>query len=328
MTKELQFELWKECNSNCSFCYLGKNNKCSAHDKIRSIDNVIKTISNVDLYTKDRYDTIALIGGEFFQGQLDSSDVKIKFFKLIKHINQLNIDGYIKNIWISASLLIGDQQDLYDTIDLITNKKCLWILTSYDSIGRFHSLKMEETWKYHMKRLKELYPDVKFNTTMILTGDFINKYLDDKITIKAFKKQFSTEVFLKQCTFNKDLYSSKIDVNNTIGNFFPSRKDFLKFLCKFKKNESLEDWKKLLNSEYRANTLYKKIGRKNMQIIRDKFTGNESSFRNTSNGYVLGNDYDELHDTMECNHSKVYDAYIDESGCMLCDKEIINNCYE
>ena len=93
----------------------------------------------------------------------------------------------IKEVWISATLTIGDQKDLYSTIDLFDNPAQVWILTSWDSIGRFHSEKMEHNWQFHMKQLKDKYPEIKLNTTIILTQHFIELYLADKFDIERLK---------------------------------------------------------------------------------------------------------------------------------------------
>ena len=55
-----------------------------------------------------------------------------------------------------------------------------------DTMGRFHTKKMEDSWKYHMKNIYKLYPDIHFNTTTILTADCIEKYLNNEISFKSF----------------------------------------------------------------------------------------------------------------------------------------------
>ena len=75
MNKQLQFELWEECNSYCKFCYLGKENRCTPNRlKINACKNALKMISDMSFYPE--YNTLAYLGGEFFQGQLNDKDVK------------------------------------------------------------------------------------------------------------------------------------------------------------------------------------------------------------------------------------------------------------
>ena len=165
--KQLQFELWQECNSKCTFCYLGRNN-CGTPDgvKITNMNNAIKMLSNEKTF--EEYDTIAFSGGEFFQGQLNTKEVKDKFMELMSLTANLLNKELIKHVWIYATLTIGDQKDLYETLDLFKDTKGdFWVLTSYDTLGRFHSQKMEDNWSYHMKHIHELYPNFKFNITKL-----------------------------------------------------------------------------------------------------------------------------------------------------------------
>ena len=82
-----------------------------------------------------------------------------------------------------CTLRSGNQDDLWDTIGRISNKGKLWICTSYDTSGRFHTAKMLEQWKYNMKELKTRFPEVNINTTTILTGDFIKKYMSGEFNL-------------------------------------------------------------------------------------------------------------------------------------------------
>ena len=137
--KQVQFELWEECNSKCKFCYLGNNNcTASVEKKIYGIQNAIDVITNLDF---NEYDTVSLMGGELFQGQMSDECVKSKFFELINLMHDLYQRGFIRNIWIYATLTIGDQRDLYDTLEILKNDE-IWILTSYDTMGRFHTNKI------------------------------------------------------------------------------------------------------------------------------------------------------------------------------------------
>ena len=57
----------------------------------------------------------------------------------------LKDNGYVKNVWIYATMTIGDQKDLYDSLEKFKDKKDFWILTSYDTMGRFHTQKMTKS---------------------------------------------------------------------------------------------------------------------------------------------------------------------------------------
>lgn len=318
MGKQLQFELWQECNSHCKFCYLCEDNAFTPDKlKIDSIKMAREKISDLSIYPE--YSTISYLGGEFFQGQMKNLEVKDEFMKLIDKTVWLLNNEYIDCVWIYATMTIGDQKDLYETLEKFKGHKgYLWILTSYDTIGRFHTPKMEENWKYHMKHIHELYPDILFNITTILTGDLIDKYLNNEISFKNMMEEYHTKFFFKQCG-NPHTFKTKEDMNKHLPNFFPTRDKFLQFLIKFKQEEGPEMWDKLFNIKYRADNLYRNFNDEKehmVEFVRDKNTSIEHS-------KILDNP--EMLDTyiLPCGHMNSYQAYIDSDGCVLCDKKTI-----
>ena len=315
--KVMQFELWEECNSRCTFCYLGTNNRHTPNKvKINSLNNAYDEISNLSNYPE--YSVISYLGGEFFQGQLNTPEIRMKFMSLMEKTAQLLRDGYIKEVWIYMTLTIGDQRDLYDTIELFKdNTDKLWLLTSYDTQGRFHTPKMEENWKYHMKHIHELYPDIKFNTTTILSTNCINKYLNDEISFKDMIEEYHTTFFFKQVGCEDTTpqeYNKKFNTD-----FVPTRALFLKFLNKFKAQEDELMWDKLFNIQYRADLLYR-----NGNDITESMVKN---IRHKDRGAELEID-DEKHknetEVAPCGHLYAYHAYSDCDGCVLCDKEAMS----
>ena len=139
--KSIMFELWTECNNLCKFCYLGKNNRYTADkDKIKNLKKVIKLLDEHFKKEEDQYKAIGLIGGEFFQGQMRNPEVKKLFFDLCKHSFALINENKVRDFWCYCTLTIGDQEDLYEMVDLFDktiidkeNHK-LWILVSYDTL--------------------------------------------------------------------------------------------------------------------------------------------------------------------------------------------------
>lgn len=312
MGKQIQYELWRECNCKCTYCTLGNDNNFTSDElKIDSINTAINEIQN---FKENEYDVLGFIGGEFFQGQLNNPLVKSKFNDLINIANNLLNKNVIKELWLNASLLIGDQKDLYETIDLIDKKSNLWILTSYDTFGRFHSEKMLETWKYHMKKLHNQYPEIKLNTTMIITGDFIEKYLKDEFIINNFKSEYNTHLFLKTPVKPGHLMKlSKQEINNLIGNFFPTKKQFIKFLYKFKLKEGIDEYNNLFSNDLRAEEVrknYNDDSKRNVKFIRDKHTLKETI--DLENEHI---------DSLPCGHSSIYQSYSDSDDCSICDKQ-------
>ena len=130
MGKQIQFELWQECNSQCKFCYLGKDNRYTPNElKLSAMQKALNKISDLSIYPE--FDTIAFLGGEFFQGQMSDPLVKEKFMELMEKSAWLLNNEYITHFWIYATLTIGDQKDLYETLKLFENHKGeVWVLTS------------------------------------------------------------------------------------------------------------------------------------------------------------------------------------------------------
>ena len=318
MSLQIQYELWRECNCNCTYCTLGfDNHKTDNELKLQSMQTAIDEMKN---FEPNEHQTVGFIGGEFFQGQLNTPEIKSKFMELIKVANDLLNNHIVKDLWLNASLLIGNQKDLYEAIDLIDDKTKLWILTSYDSIGRFHTPKMLETWQYHMKNIHNLYPEIKLNTTSILTGDFIEKYLNDNIDIKEFKATYHTNLFLKTTVKPGHLsHLSKQEINNKIGNFFPTQERFQEFLFTFYMREGAEEYHNLFSNDLRADEVRKNYNidtKRNIKFIRDKQTLEETIDL-----------IDEHIDNLSCGHSTIYQCYIDSDDCCICNKQEIGELF-
>jgi hypothetical protein len=163
-----------------------------------------------------------------------------------------------------------------------------------------------------------LYPDILFNITTILTGDLIDKYLNDEINFENMMEEYHTKFFFKQCG-NPYIHKTKQDMNDVLPNFFPTRQKFLEFLIKFKEQETPEMWDKLFNIYYRADNLYRNFNDDNehmVEFVRDKSNSIEhSKFLEDPS----------LLDTviLKCGHMNSYQAYIDTDDCVLCDKKMI-----
>ena len=164
--KSFQWELWQYCNSLCDFCYLGEENRI--HNKARQMQSLVDLNLAIDHMNFNEYNNISLIGGEFFQGQLADKEIHDKFFETIKRIFQLYLDKKIGSMWITCTLTLGKQKDLYELLNLAESMGIfpkeeygasgIWLCTSWDAAGRFHSSKMRENWEYHMKNIKRKYP--------------------------------------------------------------------------------------------------------------------------------------------------------------------------
>ena len=312
MKKQLQFQLWQECNSRCQFCYLGKQNRSTPKEiKIASARGALQKIS--DMKTWEEYSVVSYLGGQFFQGQLDDPEVKEAFMDLMKKTSQLCNARVIDQIWLYATMTIGDQRDLFQTLDLFEDKSRVWLLTSFDTRGRFHTKKMEETWSETMLKLHQCYPEMKFNITTILSQDCIQKYLSGQLSFKEMMEKYHASFFFKQCG---TCGCSKAQSAKSLPWFFPTRSRFIEFLRKFKLQQSDQMWTKLFNIYYRADTLYRNFNQRDHQMalnIRHKDSVRQVQTQNQLQ--MRAN---------KCGHLLTYAAYSDCDGCVICDKEMIN----
>lgn len=340
--KCLQFELWECCNNKCKFCYLGENNKFTPVNlKIKAVEDAYNFISDAEKIAP--YNTLSYLGGEFFQGQLETPELKEKFLKLMKKTAELQVSGQIKEFWLLCTLTIGDQKDLYESLDIMHNEyikagkpelmEQVWIVTSYDTIGRFHTQKMLDTWDYTMKNLYNKYPGIKFNTCMILTQDLITKYLEDKFSFKEYMDTYHSSIFFKQPSPGSthiDLEGvspwskegrkrAKEIMEKTLPGFFPKRETFLQFLIKFKQDcPSLYDH--LFNIIYRADDLYRNMNDEEEGHRMQLNHRNKSNLVEVTEG---DNGLNQINE--ECGHLLNYAAYIDSDACCLCDRDLIGD---
>lgn len=318
MGKVKQYELWRECNCKCTFCTLGNDN-CKTPDDIK-LKNINDAINDIMSFDKGDVDTVGFIGGEFFQGQLSNQKVKDRFIDLFVLCNALLNNGIIKNIWICASLLIGKQRELYEIIDLIDKKDKIWVLTSWDADGRFHNPKMVDTWINNMKTLSWLYPEVRINTTTILTGSFIDMYLEERFDLPTMKALYNTSFFFKPPVKPDNmLHMTNEEINKIIHNFFPTRNQFLTFLTTFKSREGEDEYAKLYSNNLRADEIIKNYNDENKRgllFVRDKEHMSE---------HIDNLPEEENIQLLPCGHPKMFQSYCDSDKCCICDKIFFEN---
>ena len=167
-----------------------------------------------------------------------------------------------------------------------------------------------------MNKLHNDYPEVKLNTTSILTGDFIEKYLNDEFDIEDFKAKYHTNLFLKTTVKPGHLsHLTKQEINDKIGNFFPKQEKFQEFLFTYYSREGEDEYHKLFSNDLRAEEVRKNFNdenKRNIKFIRDKNTLEETI-----------DCIDEHIDNLPCGHSSIYQSYVDSDDCSICDKQQI-----
>lgn len=324
--KSVQFELWQECNNHCVYCTLGRNNiKTPDEMKMEALDKAIKFVKSAE-----DIDVFGLIGGEFFQGQITTLEMKWKFEELIYLIYSAMSSNRINHFWLNATLTDESQHPLPKLLDTFLGEENniflpnvmdrVWILTSYDTMGRFHTPKYLTNWKNNMRKLHETYPDLNFNTTMIITGDFIQKYMKNEIDLQEFQYLYNTSIFLKTPVRPDDMTNlSKDEINRRFKyEFFPRKKEFTQFLMKYKEKEGDEAFANLFSNELKANVVHKNYNREDLRDIT----------------FTRGVDFKESLDcdksikeieTSACGHSNIYKCFVDCDNCAVCTKEAIAN---
>ena len=346
--KSFQWELWQCCNNICKFCYLGKDNRHTNKERqLKSLADLKQALENLDF---DKYNNISLIGGEFFQGQLEDPDVRRAFFEIIQMICDFYANKKIGSVWLAATLTIGDQADLYETVDMFDKagvrpheaygSSGLWICTSWDAQGRFHTEKSQQNWEFHMKNLGVKYPWIKKNTTIIIMQKLCENYLSGKFVPHKFMDEFGTSLFYKvpgitqQCfdgteemegilawanagKVDEYLSTVKAKINDDCGfQFFPDRKTFRKFLVKYAKDDA-DTFNKLFNIEFRADELHRNFNEEEETFDAERHK--DSNFESSASTECIVNPNCLIADD-NLKHVTNYATYSDCNACMMCDR--------
>lgn len=320
-----QYELWQTCNNGCKFCF-NKEMACKLvpEQQVQSLQAVYNDLDNI--VAKHNGDlSIELIGGEFFQGQLSTREVSDLFFSVIHKIKDLADKKLIKQVVIFVTLTIGDQKDLFKTIEILTTNKNpdfeVWISTSYDTRGRFTNTQKLDTWRNTMSKLAEM-KNIHLNTTIIFTQDFVEKILSGQLKLDEFIKKYNTTLFFKHPMPNliNTMSREKLDRLNLTEKevyvlakrqclkdtpwFLPKRNDALAVMCKLKELGLLS---KFMDLNLRADNLFRQYNEERGwdKTIRDKEHCVES--------------FDE--ELNDCGHLIPYMCYADSDRCIICDKE-------
>jgi len=225
MDNFLQFELWKDCNNRCAFCF-NDNSATSAARKLERLAFVKKELTN---NLPDEVDTIGFIGGEFFDGQLETEELFSTFIDVINLA--LNTDS-IKKVLITSSLIFRNgNQHLKSVLLRLTKREKLMLCTSWDTKYRFHTEDAQKGWENTIKLLHELFPEVRLHVEICPTQWHLEDVLADKFNIAAFENKYGVRVDYTDLNsgFN---YRDKYEFQQHVPGFFPKRETFLRFLNK------------------------------------------------------------------------------------------------
>ena len=262
----LQYELWKDCNNHCAFCY---NRKLKDIDKIFSLNYVLN-----DLKTRS-YNEIGFIGGEFFDGQLQDEKVKKLFYKLFSECKTAN------KIYVASSLIYEDEKDLYEFLNYAKANEFLnklVLCTSYDIKYRFKTSVDENNWKTTMICLHNNFPELQIHTEVILSKAFMEAVLNETFIPSVFEKKYFTRIDYIEANYGYDVEYS----DNLIG-FIPDKITTIRFLHKII-DENLVNLNDFLNDKLIADTLLFSYNGKFIELNNRHEIDNEIQMNN--NGIV------------------------------------------
>ena len=283
--KFVQIRLWKDCINNCSFCYLKSHNdrKTTLSQKIERLHKATELVKTLNA------EKIGLIGGEFFEGQLDGcEDDWLDLLDALKNSNA--------NIFITANL-IHKQYMLDETVNHLEKK--LLICTSYDTVGRFHTENDKQRWFDHTKTLHEI--GVSMVCNCVATQDFFEEdpEFPSWLPITLVDPHISLE------------WLRSVDKSN-YNNILLSECDFFNF----PKRRTALDWFKK-HSDVAGN--YSDYTSRHSDIIYTFNEHGDFSFEITER--LHGNDFN----NNQCSHPWLGLCYADCDRCMICDAKRISD---
>jgi hypothetical protein len=275
----------------------------------------------------NEYEVASLIGGELFQDNY-GDEVTEKLELVLSRLLKLYQDGRLKTLWFNITLtkplneLTSRWLDIFNNtdIDISDPRHGVFVCTSWDYVGRFHTDAQFATWTSNMNTIATRWPRIKKSIAIILTGDFMKMYASTGFSIADFVNKHDASVFLKQpFIIYKDGYTvkpaaepnfiNKSEFNSEIGySFYPTRDVTLQFMYALAQREpSL--LAALFTIGKRSNELVKCWG--DDIYIENRFTTGKIEI----SGGITVND--------NCGHTYSYQSYADSDACIRCDRDII-----
>ena len=310
--KMLQFELWKDCSNNCSFCW----NRDLIHlttPKEKKIEHINYVLSKLEEDLSE-YDVVSIIGGEFFEGQIKEPEVKEAFIKLIYKFVELLKYWKVEQVFIMLSLMRKDESDLEEIIEIFKNEgvlnRVLWC-TSYDEKGRFHTKEQKQIWFNNIEKYRKQY--LRIHVEMIMTEPMIKALISEKVKLSYFDELGVSVDFIRPRvhTSISHVDKTKEETIKLVPFIYPKRNTFLQFLSYLQKYYP-NKLTNLYSMEIRAFDVV--LVSENRIMHRDV------------EHYIEDKELDHI---MSCGHSDKFAGYSDSDKCMVCDIkqyiDMINN---
>ena len=246
----IQYTPWIDCSVGCRFCF---NHKQPDVDKVQSLKYLISLLRLPEAETVDGY---GIIGGEFFQHQLDDAEVFSLFYEFVNRIIDMMVEKNKRIFWITSSLLFKMDKRLLPFLDHIRERGVLdrlLLCTSWDSKYRFKNENSLKLWESNVDCLHELYPELRIHVETILTEHFMQKCLNHEFNIPAFAERFKVRVdYLEPNTGFQD----QAAFIKALPDFLAHRSTFLRFVREIVSTWSEQEKQDFLNQKLRSNILY------------------------------------------------------------------------
>lgn len=248
-TSFIQIQLWQDCKNGCKFC----SEKQYPSNKKEDLEFAFNLLNSDEVL---QYDEIGLIGGEFFDDQLEDEEVRNMFYELCYKITNM----HFKKFYIATSLIYDMDKYLVPFLKKLEDWKVpqnVLICTSYDSKWRFNKEGKRELWINNMKRLHEEFPNFPTHIEIILTGDFIDSVLEDDFDIAYFSHYYKSRVDFIEPTSGLH-FKDKYELQKICPNFFPTKLQFIQFIKQECIKKKTVDLRCLISYQIRASRVYHK----------------------------------------------------------------------
>ena len=308
-----QLGLHSKCCNKCEFCLIEENNLNEIDDILLEIDKAKENIKYINLcdenWTNKYSDGISLLGGEIFF--IKDERYKQAILELVDVIIEVILKPNINKDKCRFSTVTNGMYDpnwlLFPVIDKIVEAVGIQMIDvnfSYDFKYRFHT---EESRRKCINTINAFHERYNYicGIQMIVTQDVVDMYLNGWRTTDTINELFPNNFI----TF---LYPHPIHRGNeytgtkNLERFNFTRSSFLKFLQLLKKNEPSVFESFLYSTRNSAVFKY--------TMLHDKMeAGDFKQLPKLSDGKEIINKL--------CNHSVLYQCYVDTDKCMLCDLE-------
>jgi hypothetical protein len=252
----VQCELFKDCHNGCRFCFNRKWWGITPREiKLRNIKIAHDFLLSDEM---DDFESFGIIGGEFFDEQLDDIDVKNAFFELCHSVCKRISTGELARFQFTSALMFEPTTSkLYTLLDELQTYVCfdkMLLCTSYDTAYRFNSDKQLINWQNNMAKLASDYPKLNLHITAIPTQDFCSKVLSGAFDIDLMRTTYNAHFGIAD-VHSGWFWDNKYDMEKDVPGFFPQRKTFIDFLTKMY-TEGILDVFSICYIDRMAHTVY------------------------------------------------------------------------